>query len=67
MSEAKTASKLLRGDRELATAVLDLFELLITQARNPTDATIEALGAWADEWKPRLEKIIHGASKPQVP
>jgi len=62
MSEAKTASKAPRGDRELALATLELFELLITQLRNPTSEALEALGDWADEWKPRLERIIRNGT-----
>jgi len=61
MSEAKSAQRSARPDRELAAAVLELFELLVSNARDRGD-NVELLGAWADEWKPRLERLIRAQS-----
>jgi len=63
MSEAKTADKRRLPAQEVASAVLELFELLVANARDRGD-NVEQLGQWADEWKPRLEKLVrNGASK----
>jgi len=59
MSEAKTADKVRREPVELAIALLELFELLVANATEKGD-NIETLGEWADEFKPRLERLIHG-------
>jgi len=66
MSEAKSAQRAARPDREIALAVLELFELLVANARDRGD-NVEDLGAWADEWKPRLESIVHNAKLPSTP
>jgi len=71
MSEANPLTK--RAERravpkdELARAVLELFEMLVASAVDKGD-NITRLGDWADEWKPRLERIIRDASsKTQLP
>jgi len=56
MSEAKTAEKRRQPVNEIASALLELFELLVANARDSGD-NITTLGEWADEWKPRLEKV----------
>jgi len=59
MSEAKSAQKSPRPDRELALAVLALFEVLVSTAVDRGD-NVEALGDWSDEYKPRLESLLRG-------
>jgi len=62
MSEANppvsaAATKKLGAARDVTRAVLELFELLVANARD-TGNNIAELEAWADEWKPRLEKHL---------
>jgi len=66
MENASSAARppLIAGKRntpsqELAIAVLELFELLVSNAR-ATDTNVAELEAFADEWKPRMEKLING-------
>jgi len=68
MSEAKSAQKRRTPAQEVALAVLELFELLVANARARGD-NIENLGSWADEFKPRLEGVVrHGTSTiPRIP
>jgi len=66
MSEAKTASRRRTPAQETAAAVLELFELLVANARD-TGENVEELGTWADVWKPRLEKVLrNGPSSTNV-
>jgi len=72
MSEANPPSKKFANRRsvaedELASALLELFEMLVANAVDKGD-NITLLGEWADEWKPRLERLIrNGKSTPQLP
>jgi len=53
------AGRRLQPAQDLAVAVLELFELLVANARN-TGTNLAELEAFADEFKPRLERIIRG-------
>jgi len=68
MSEAKSAQKRLPSGDELAQAVLALFELLVANATARGD-DVERPGDWADEFKPRLERLIRNGTRnsPQLP
>jgi len=59
MSEAKTADRVVAPAPRMARAVLDLFELLVANARDKGDNVAE-LEAWADEHKPSLEAVLRG-------
>jgi len=65
MSEAKSANlvadKVHPRSHELASALLELFELLVANAVDKGD-NVESLGEWADEWKPRLERLIRNGA-----
>jgi len=62
MSEAKSAQKTAPSASEVAAAVLELFELLVANATERGD-NIETLGEWADEFKPRLERLIRNGTR----
>jgi len=71
MSEAnpslmKTAAKRPVPVEELASAMLELFEMVVANARDNGD-NVTLLGEWADEWKPRIERIVNGSRKTQLP
>jgi len=68
MSEAKSSQKQAPSASEVAAAVLELFELLVANATERGD-NIETLGEWADEFKPRLERLLrHGTrNAPKLP
>jgi len=57
MSEAKTAPKRLPPVNHVALALLQMFELLVANARD-TGNNVAELEAWADEFKPRLEGLL---------
>jgi len=68
MSEANPPSPQLAKKRttpneELALALLELFEMLVANAVDKGD-NITLLGEWADEWKPRLERLIRNVPSP---
>jgi len=56
-SEASTAQKKRAPAQECAAALLELFELLVAQASEEHVAELEQ---YADEWKPRLERLLRG-------
>jgi len=67
MSAANSADKRLLPTQRLAAALLNLFELLVANARDAGD-NIAELEAWADEFKPQLEGLIrNGTSKTKLP
>jgi len=65
MSAAKTADKRRPPAQETAAALLELFELLVANATDRGD-NVEKLGNWADEWKPRLERVVRDGTPTSV-
>jgi len=53
------AAKVVPPQVDLARAVLELFELLVGNARDKGD-NVANLEAWADEHKPSLEALLRG-------
>jgi len=56
---SKLSSKLENSATVTARAVLELFELLVANARDKGD-NVANLEAWADEHKPTLEAVLRG-------
>jgi len=57
MSEANDRpSRKLSPSDELTVALLQLFELVVAAARD--EETLDRLSEWADEHKPRLERVL---------
>jgi len=67
MSEANPPSpgsiqRKLSDAQHLTTALLELFELVVATTRE--EPVFDRLAEWADEHKPRLERIVRNAQKP---
>jgi len=59
-NDLQIAAKKANPTREVVTAVLELFELLVAQA---SDEHVSDLENFANEWKPRLEAILRKAKR----
>jgi len=59
--DSKKADRAKSPARAVARAVLELFELLVANARDKGD-NVANLEAWADEHKPSLEGVLRGKS-----
>lgn len=64
-SLAASASRKRSEQQELALAVLQLFELVLAMhdGKFPSEDTIDRISDYADEYKPRLERILRNARK----